>query len=116
MYDVNYFIEKFEAIPESLWCEGKITDGDMHCAIGHCGGVMNKELEGESQALVSIIFNVLGYGIFQINDSITNQYPQPTPKQRILAALYDIRDKELSEANIKATMELINEIKVVEVF
>jgi len=29
--------------------------------------------------------------VYSINDKRSNKHPQPTPKQRILAALYDIK-------------------------
>lgn len=109
-YNVEYFIAKFEAIPEDKWCVMKLEIGDKHCALGHCGVLkMGVQLQGEGSAIVSLIYNSLGYGIFQINDYKTNQYPQKSPKQRILAALYDIRDKELSEANLKEASKIVSE-------
>lgn len=89
-YDVNYFIEKFEAIPGELWCRGALTDGDgHHCALGHCG----ESLEGftpESSALRRL-FMQEGMAVININDC-TNF--GPTPKARILAALHDIKAKQ----------------------
>lgn len=47
IYDVDYFINKFEAIPDDKWCTGQLTSGRvdpitqeesiLHCAFGHCG-------------------------------------------------------------------------------
>jgi hypothetical protein len=37
MYDVDYFIDKFEKIPEELWCISIRHDGGgRSCAYGHC--------------------------------------------------------------------------------
>lgn len=108
MYDVNYFIEKFEAIPEDKWCTMSLEIEGRHCALGHCSVYkMNERLHGEGQALVSLLFNSLGFSVFYINDRETYDYPQNSPKQRILAALYDIRDKEIQEANVNAAKEII---------
>ena len=37
-YDVDYFIEKFSAIPDSRWFMGDYfsDDGTRACALGHC--------------------------------------------------------------------------------
>jgi hypothetical protein len=40
-YNLDYFIRKFEAIPEDQWCTGdfvKVVNGkEQRCAFGHCG-------------------------------------------------------------------------------
>jgi len=37
-YDFDFFIDKFEAIPENNWCTGTFLDaGGRCCALGHCG-------------------------------------------------------------------------------
>lgn len=51
-YTPQYFIDKFEAIPEENWC------------------------------------------ISSVNDGLDERYQQPTPKQRILAALRDIQKEQ----------------------
>lgn len=35
-YNIQYFIDKFEAIPEENWCTGTLKDGNRLCAFGHC--------------------------------------------------------------------------------
>lgn len=91
-YDVNYFIKKFEAIPEDEWCVGHFINPDnqkQRCVIGHCGG-SEKCTTIEEMSLSKL----LGRGeTFDINDDNNPNYHQPTPKQRILAALYDIKNK-----------------------
>lgn len=90
-YDVDYFIAKFEAIPEDLWMAGDFTDGVRCCAFGHCGekGWTNP-LTQESTCLSSLLEGEVA----RINDGNDDKYPQPTPKQRILAALRDLKPRE----------------------
>lgn len=105
MYTIDYFINKFEAIPEELFFEGRFIEGDKKCSAGHCGtndeNFHNNELPLETHALISLLkpFKVecdyyrsdLMKTIAAINDGTNPNYQQPTPKQRILAALYDIK-------------------------
>lgn len=38
IYNVDYFIRKFEAIPEERWITGAFVDPSGNCcAFGHCG-------------------------------------------------------------------------------
>lgn len=111
IYTVDYFIDKFSKIPEQLWMTEYFSDGTRCCAQGHC---MSKELtrrirdgyrstvsdeapkQPEWQSLL-LIFSEDGSlpkgrtAVAQINNGRNNKYPQPTPKQRILAALHDIK-------------------------
>lgn len=105
MYDVNFFIRKFEAIPEDKWITGKWELNGNHCALGHCGAIQSDvSLTDEACALNELLTNVIA-----INDGRDQVYAQPTPKQRILAALNDIRDTLLSEANLNYSREIANE-------
>jgi hypothetical protein len=90
-YDVDYFIAKFEAIPEDEWCVGHFISMDgTKCALGHCGDEGTGD-SPEANAL-GCLFPYLG-DVININDGRHSDYPQPTPKQRILAALNDIKKK-----------------------
>lgn len=108
MYTLDHFIKKFEAIPETQWIVGNWSDGnDGHCAAGHC-----KQSDAHHSPEVSELGDILrqlpvtiiaagngwglsGWGIVTaINDAFTTEYQQPTPKQRILAALYDIKKSQ----------------------
>lgn len=92
-YNVDFFINKFEAIPEDLWCTGLYTKGEKHCAVGHCGG--NSSVKSEEADFLHDMFRIkLILFIVDVNDGLCEQYPQPHPKQRILAALYDIKSLE----------------------
>jgi hypothetical protein len=111
VYDVDYFIRKFEAIPEE-----NIIDGfqgyvvGVGCAYGQCkshDGVQDGNQTPEGIALTKLMqslpnLTLVYYGEefaidpyngtpARINNGEVEQYQQPTPKQRILAALYDIK-------------------------
>jgi len=86
-YDIDYFIRKFEGIPEDQWTKGSFCEEDGRCcALGHCG-VRNPEDEGrplytpEANALRRILPKVV-----DINDGYIAR-PEAGPKKRILAAL-----------------------------
>ena len=95
MYDVDYFIKKFAAIPDEDWTTRKfVNDLGQCCALGHCGSrTMPKGLYSvhsrESTSLRDILLNE----VVEINDGRHGQYQQETPKARILAALRDIEGK-----------------------
>lgn len=96
-YDVNYFINKFEAIPEEKWTDsGRLFDGDKRCALAHCGVVGNRDGRNlgnyihteESNALMNFFENK--YDIWNIND---NSSIGGTSKQRILNYLKEKKEK-----------------------
>lgn len=97
-YDAQYFIEKFEAIPEDRWTTGEYVNSSKQCcALGHCGFRNNKNQiwTPEGEALVSL-FDDGGLGIIDgVNDGHDPRYRQPTPKQRVLAALRDAKERGL---------------------
>lgn len=114
-YTVDYFIEKFEAIPEEKWTTGELVrEGGCMCVLGHCGlsDPVKDYVNPTAEALA--LGNILlqhdrikartrediseGPAIeacWQLNDSGHDIYgfTEPTPKQRILAALRDIKAK-----------------------
>jgi hypothetical protein len=104
-YNVDYFIRKFSAIPEYKWFVGDYSDGHLIdpkcCARGHCGKRRFGVVCEEDDALLKLFdFNLLNRQcIAHINDGRDKNYPQPTPKQRILAALYDIKRKQDPQFN-----------------
>lgn len=93
-YDASYFIAKFEAIPEEKWCtDGFTNDAGQCCAAGHCGLRNDSDwTPGMEAYALDQIFDDLD--VVSVNDGKDSRYPQPTPKQRILAALRDIQAKE----------------------
>lgn len=100
-YDVDYFLKKFDAIPEDDWCAGAFADSNgRHCAYGHCGvyevkeeGCITEISTSEGDQLEAM-FESSGMHAHLVNDGDTPAYQQPTPKQRILAALHDIKAKQ----------------------
>lgn len=87
-YDVDYFIAKFEAIPEEKWGIGKYeNESGQMCAYGHCGCLSGFNMTEEGNHLI----NLSEFSFVSINDGKNNSYQQTTPKQRVLAALYDLK-------------------------
>jgi hypothetical protein len=83
-YTKEYFIEKFDPIPEEMWTTGKFYDKKTGacCAMGHCGSRRGGDSE-EAIALRDIIPNIA-----RINDGhLDYVWSGETPKQRILNAL-----------------------------
>lgn len=108
IYTADYFLRKFTSIPEELWCIGNYTDPKdpcKHCALGLCGarekgpmvlGEYEEVHTAESHYLMMMVLSELGwpFTVSRINDRQTARFPQETPKQRILAALRYIKDKQ----------------------
>lgn len=105
-YDVNYFIKKFEAIPEEKMGEMILQRG---CALNQCGMTNYGHTTKEAEALMDLFEDSFPHlaskdtrfaVVFRINDG-QHDYRQPTPKQRILAALYDIKKAQQPEPEVK---------------
>jgi hypothetical protein len=113
IYTVDYFISQVEKIPESMWItRDQGTYGGPCCAFGHCR-ISSSDYYGsdtdEGRALGKLFFenglrqthdiaaasridpNGAHWAVASINNGTVAEYQQPTPKQRILAALYDIK-------------------------
>lgn len=94
-YNAAYFIAKFEAIPEELWATARLSEGGKCCALGHCGcRDEDNEWPVEGVALSRLMYDAIDIGPATINDGCSRRFSQPTPKQRILAALREIQEKE----------------------
>ena len=87
-------ITHMEATDESSWCVDVVrTAGDgRNCFFGHLFNMGADDQEGsriwewfESSWMTT-------YVMYPINDGTHHRYPQPTPKQRCLAALYALSD------------------------
>lgn len=91
-FDIDHFIKKFEAIPDYLWTVGNFTDGvrtTKCCALGHCGERSTSHTE-EALALIAL-FAGQALSVAEVNDGEHSYFQQPTPKQRILAALHHLK-------------------------
>ena len=84
MYDIPYFIKKFEAIPECQWGVRAFQRNDgTYCALGHCGCTYGHNTL-ESEALCKIFANN-NRSVVCTNDGKEGR--GKTPKQRVLQAL-----------------------------
>jgi len=93
-YTVDYFIQKFEAIPDEKWTIKEFTNAiGQCCALGHCGRRIGSPT-AEGEALYQLFHENEMDGPAHINDGYSIEYQQPTPKARILAALNDIKTKQ----------------------
>lgn len=90
---IDFFIEKFKAIPDNKWCTGILKDFyGRHCALGHCGSYSEAGVQVEtveSQTLGKLFLEKFNdrCAVANINDGHYSMFIQPTPKARILAAL-----------------------------
>lgn len=90
--DAESFIELFTPIPEEMWCTEKFMDDHGRCcAEGHCGSTNNNTSELGTK--LCLLFFYCNETLWQVNDGTDSRYQQPTPKQRVLAALNDIKNK-----------------------
>jgi hypothetical protein len=109
VYNVNYFISKFEAIPEESWTILTLCDDQgRRCALGHCGVTKDPVTQDEiytqeSEALVDIFAVSTNYpnsSVALINDGLCWMAPgEETPKKRILAALALVRKEILNDVD-----------------
>ncbi len=109
-YTIDYFISKFEAIPEDKWVIGVVRTNDGRCcAMGHCGvtysdnigfgsdsywvstkeanallKILGADIEGDEDSHSSDIWKL----IYTINDATNN-----TPKKNILEHLRKLKNK-----------------------
>lgn len=116
MYDVNYFIQKFQSIPEKRLITHNCYDRNGNgCAIGWCAGnapAINCYSSPEYFALINlfssikpITHNTPQWAIADVNNGDHPDYQQPTPKQRILAALHDIKQQQINVDSITALQQ-----------
>lgn len=97
VFDVDYFIKFFGAIPEEKWCTEQFhNQAGQSCAMGH---LQNKCL-GEKNYTDHYYLEL--YDLFSknnlppivaVNDNNSARFRQATPKLRIMAALQHIKDR-----------------------
>jgi len=126
-YTVDYFIEKFSGL--NNWRTGSLSDKEgNHCVLGHCG-VVTVRFDGNSAGYVlneeanalGSLFGVLPgrfaatpdyYEVIRVNDGTNPFYPENTPKERVLAALHDIKailEKRNEDALVEEVKAIINQ-------
>lgn len=93
-YDLEYFINKFEAIPDEDWATGDYIDRSGRCcALGHCGVRGGFEQLPEPRALHKLTNSLIAH----VNDGSDkdeggNPLYGDTPKERVLNFLKELRD------------------------
>lgn len=113
IYDVDWFIRFYEAIPEDRWTANRLHDGDRSCAMGHLCKLLDKmpKMNDDHIGSINSLFVLyLGSVPPAINDGRIDEFTQPTPKQRILAALHKIKELQTSEAAELQAVEEANKI------
>lgn len=95
-YDLEYFIAKFEGIPEHEWCTGTYisADGLSKCAYGHCGVRASTPDTDEEKGLDAITGDIEGgYYISLVNDNKNDSFSEfgSTPKERVINYLKSLR-------------------------
>ena len=92
-YDVDYFINKFKSIPEDKWCVDEFVNKQGQCCVyGHCG-LTDVEYDSPEADDLGDLFYSIGYlNPALVNNGVDPRYTQNTPKQRIMAALKDIKN------------------------
>lgn len=90
MYNVDYFIDKFEAIPKDNWCTDLFNFAGASCALGHCGAKENA-LDTEESTALWILFDT-DSPVTDINDG-KDPYSKlgNHPKDRVINALKKMR-------------------------
>lgn len=85
----DYFINIISSVPDHKLIPGRWTDGNGgFCTLGLFGvrGQVCPDVHPEATALMELVPNIRG-----INDGDSEVYKQDTPKQRVLAALLDVK-------------------------
>ena len=85
---IHDIISYLESTPEDTWCVDVVKTGDgKNCLFGHLFDMGGSSLMDTFEDLFSTTYMVYG-----VNDGQHPNYQQPTPKQRCLAYLKDLRD------------------------
>lgn len=83
---LDFFTAYFESIPDERWLVGALgKKGGPRCALGHACEIH------VSAWPTSNLNRLLGDQASEISDGLHPGYRQPTPRERILAALGDRR-------------------------
>lgn len=120
-YSVEFFIRKFQAIPEEKWCVFTRQDTNgRRCALGHISVNFDSPELNALHALMpfrhltsDFSFMAPAEGVAPTNNGTNPRYQQPTPKERILAALYDV--KKMQEPKPEVKPEVVERIVYVTV-
>ncbi len=98
-YDLDHYINKFEAIDESLWITGEYIESTRHgltgrcCALGHCGvrKCSNTKEGNDLLRICSVISYVNDDDKTHIKDTF---WKASTPKERVLKYLRYLKEQK----------------------
>lgn len=93
-WTIDDYIAFYDTIPEEKWMTGDFCDGyGRCCALGHLG-FSHSPPDNTITERHAIFFKRHGLTLPMVNDGFVGPYNQPTPKQRVLAYLRDLKAKE----------------------
>lgn len=86
-------IAYMEKTPEDSWLMGKVRseEGETNCFFGHLFSMGKTDPDGSHLWHVFEELWATTYMLYPVNDGEDPCYPQPTPKQRVLAYLHDLQ-------------------------
>lgn len=126
-YTIDYFIDKFQKIPDDKWMVGGLGEFDKNCAMGFCGGYSSMETQQLASMFMSwhnrytylVSWEPVRY-VYTVNDNLSINGKcyfdsDTTPKARILAALYDIKKMQQEKDEPKPAPPIKEKIKYVSV-
>lgn len=107
---LDEIIAMVEATDEDAWQTGTVRSADStrNCFFGHLFA-HGEKLGGERHA--NILWQAFEdswattYVIYPVNDGTNPRYPQPTPRQRILAYLTDLREQRALPTHLSMDAE-----------
>jgi hypothetical protein len=116
VYDVDYFIAKFEAIPEDKWGRSELSYDDGRCCVlGHCGLRSGGEFDygrpsEEAKALGSLLLSLPLIGSHYAPEK---HYENDGPFTRAMAVCWKLNDswKEFGSEPRERVLNALREIK-----
>ena len=126
MYNAQYFIDRYKPIPDRLWVKGHYVQRlkflgttliEKHCALGHLGDIgSSKSRTAESQAIMDLFRIHLHKSVPTVNDGLCLEYQQKTPKERVLAALEEIKELEQEAIQTDSAVQEVNNLLTKQAF
>lgn len=94
-YDLDFFIKRFENIPQEKWGTKAFNKDGKCCAFGHCGAVksiFDSNMALELSFLLDIQYSTGGAYLAMVNDGAgeTKQYGD-NPKDRVVNYLKSLK-------------------------
>lgn len=90
---LDQVIAYMESTDEDSWRVDTVrsAEGDTNCFFGHLFNMGENDVEGSHLWDVFEELWATTYMLYRVNDGEDPCYPQPTPKQRVLAYLHDLQ-------------------------